>query len=123
MTASQSLTDPGVPALSNASHDVNNFLCYKVRISKGEPEFQTIPGVSLADQFEDKIYDIVRQKRLCTPVDLNGEGIKASNTPDDHLLCYEAEQAQFFVNDQFGPGQVDGKTKRELCVPASISFD
>ena len=118
--ASKSLTDPGISAPNNDLHDVNHFLCYKVKLSKGEPEFQPILGVSLVDQFEDKLYDIVKPKRLCTPVDKNGEGIKTFDDPDDHLLCYEAKQAQFFVNDQFGPGQVDGKTKRELCVPSII---
>ena len=118
--ASKSLTDPGISAPNNDLHIVNHFLCYKVKLSKGEPEFQPILGVSLVDQFEDKLYDIVKPKRLCTPVDKNGEGIKTFDDPDDHLLCYEAKQAQFFVNDQFGPGQVDGKTKRELCVPSII---
>ena len=119
--ASKSLTDPGISAPNNDLHIVNHFLCYKVKLSKGEPEFQPILGVSLVDQFEDKLYDIVKPKRLCTPVDKNGEGIKTFDDPDDHLLCYEAKQAQFFVNDQFGPGQVDGKTKRELCVPSIIN--
>ncbi|MBW2579863.1 MAG: proprotein convertase P-domain-containing protein [Deltaproteobacteria bacterium] len=118
--ASKSLTDPGISAPNNDLHIVNHFLCYKVKLSEGKPEFQPILGVSLVDQFEDKLYDIVKPKRLCTPVDKNGEGIKTFDTPDDHLLCYEAKQAQFFVNDQFGPGQVDGKTKRELCVPSII---
>ena len=79
-------------------------------------------GVSLADQFETKLYDIVKPRRLCGPVDKNGEGIKISEEPEDHLLCYEAQHARFFVNDQFGPGALETGTRRELCVPSVATF-
>ena len=116
--ASKSLTDLGVPAPDFLTHLVNHFLCYKVKLSKGEPDFEPILGVSLVDQFESKLYDIVKPKRLCTPVDKNGEGIKIPEDPEDHLLCYEAEHAVIFVNDQFGPAALDTRTKKELCVPS-----
>jgi hypothetical protein len=113
--------DPLVPAPDNELHKVNPFLCYKVKLSAGEPEFLPIMGVHLVDQFEDKLYDIVRPKQLCTPVDKNGEGIKLPDpsAPADHLFCYEARQSRIFVNDQFGPAELDLRTKKELCVPST----
>jgi subtilisin-like proprotein convertase family protein len=119
--ASKSLTDPTVPAPDNAAHQVNHLLCYKVKPSEGA-SFEPILGVSLVDQFETKLYDVVKPKRLCGPVDKNGEGVKISEEPEDHLLCYEARHARFFVNDQFGPAELNMETKRELCVPSVATF-
>jgi subtilisin-like proprotein convertase family protein len=120
--ASKSLTDSGVSAPDNASHEVNHFLCYKVELSKAEPDFVPILGVSLVDQFESKLYDVVKPKRLCGPVDKNGEGIKVPEEPENHLLCYEVKHSHFFTNDQFGPAELDTGTKRELCVPSVATF-
>jgi len=123
--ASRSLIGP-VFAPDNSTHNVDDFLCYRIEVNERAAPFEPILGVRLADQFEDKLFDIRKPTRLCNPVDKNGEGIK---NPDNHLMCYSVRRAKgepehepidgIFVNEQFGPGQVDTKRERELCVPSS----
>jgi hypothetical protein len=124
--ASKSLIGP-VFAPDNSTHNVDNFLCYRIEVNEGTAPYEPILGVRLADQVEEKLVYIRKPTRLCIPVDMNGEGIK---NPDNHLMCYSVRRAKgepehepidgIFVNEQFGPGQVDIETEeRELCVPST----
>jgi hypothetical protein len=116
-----------VEAPDNDAHNVDHYKCYKVKVSKGQPKFEPILGVSVDDQFTDgaKLFDLKTPTRLCTPVDKNGEGIKNEAT---HLMCYRAKPATgqpkhvkvlgIHVNNQFGPAQLDTIKEGELCVPS-----
>ena len=104
---------------------IDHFKCYKVKVTEGTPEFEPIQ-VTLADQFEDKLFDVKKPKRLCNPVDKNSEGIF---NPLAHLMCYTVKRAEgepkhikvsgIQVNNQFGPLQLDTKKEAELCVPST----
>ncbi len=126
---------------------VDHFKCYKVKVKKKiceddpaikcreDADCQTgtcnlgFPKgiqVTVEDQFEDKLFDVKKPTRLCTPVDKNGEGII---NPDAHLMCYKVKPAEdepkhikvegIHTNNQFGPLQVDTKKEAELCVPST----
>ena len=41
--------------------------------------------MDLLDQFEHEVFDVVKPKLFCVPVDKNGEGIANA---DDHLMGY-----------------------------------
>ena len=106
-------------------HDVDHFKCYSVRVTSGTAKF-TPREATLVDQFDQpKVYDVKKPTRLCTPVDKNREGIKF---PRNHLMCYQIKPAKgqpkhekvlgIYVEDQFGPGQLDTLREDELCVPS-----
>ncbi len=145
--ASKSLSELLSPPDPSA-HNVDHFLCYKIQDddddddhghdskdssesrdedSEEKDNHPTIQ-VLVQDQFDNapRLFDVKQPKRLCNPVDKNGEGIK---NPDNHLLCYKVKPAKgerkhekikgIFVNDPFGPNQVDTKKEKELCVPST----
>jgi len=128
--ASKSLTGPAPPL--DDSHNVDHYLCYKVKLPKGT-EFPKDIQVLLADQFIDpdglgvtQLFDLKKPKRLCNPVDKNGEGIK---NDENHLICYDVkrpkgdpkhEKTVVFLNDQFSEANFwETKKEKELCVPAA----
>ena len=123
--ASKSLTGPAPPL--GDSHRVDHFLCYRVKLPKGT-EFPKDIQVTLTDQFIDpdsELFDLKRPRRLCNPVDKNGEGTK---NPENHLICYDVKRSEgapkhegtvVFLNDQFGEVENwEAKREKELCVPA-----
>ena len=102
--------------------NLDHFLCYTVK-PRGT---RTDLVVRVKDQFGPaRRFRVKGPRRLCNPVDKRGEEIK---NPEDHLVCYSARPAPqepkhdrikgLFVNDQFGPGRLDTKQERELCVPS-----
>ena len=112
------------PAPDLGTHDVDHFLCYRVKRSRGAPRFPSHINASVVDQFDQpKTYRLrTRNIRLCNPVDKNGEGIK---NPEAHLMCFQVKGSPrhervkgLFVNDQFGLHKVDTRKERELCVPS-----
>ena len=123
----KSLTGPVDPPNPD-SHNVDHFKCYKVKVTKGAPKFPKGIQATVGDQFTDppKVFDLKKPAHLCTPVNKEGEGIK---NPDAHLTCYQVKPAKeqpkhqqrlgIFVNNQFGPGQVDTSREEELCVPST----
>lgn len=110
------------------SHNADHFKCYKVKVMKGAPKFPKGLQATVGDQLTDppKVFDLKKPTRLCTPVNKEGESIK---NPDAHLLCFQAKPAKgqakhqkklrIFVNNQFGPGQVDTVAEEELCLPST----
>lgn len=76
----------------NSAHNVDHFLCYKVKIPKELPDFPEDIPVYVVDQFgQPKFFDIEKLSQLCNPVDKGGEGIK---NPENHLMCYKIRQAE-----------------------------
>jgi hypothetical protein len=126
--AAKDLDNP-VVGPDNASHDVDHYQCYKVKVTPGTPKFEPT-RVTVADQFTTaaKTVDVKQPTRLCNPVDKNGESIK---NPDGHLLCYQATGASgqpkhtprigVHVGDQFGGEQLNTVKEEEVCVPSTKS--
>jgi hypothetical protein len=106
---------------------VDNFLCYKVVPKKGTPKFTPVLNVEVEDQFGSRNVDVKKIRKLCNPVDKQGEDPDAPTHPG-HLLCYQSKlskgEAKFTAtqvainNTNFGPSVVDAKKIAELCVPA-----
>ncbi len=130
-----SLEDLDIPIPDNDVPDefpVDHFKCYKVKVTEGTPEFPEGIQVTVGDQFTDppEVFDVEGPKRLCNPVDKNGEGII---NPIAHLMCYKVKPAEdepkhikvegIHTNNQFGPLQVDTKKEAELCVPSTKQID
>jgi uncharacterized repeat protein (TIGR01451 family) len=127
----KSLIGP-VPEPDPATHEVDHFNCYKVKVSKGDPKFPKGLQAQVVDQFnQPKLYDLKKPTRLCAPANKNNED---PNTVmhADHLMCYQAKIAKtdpkqpkhqkvrnIFVNNQFGPEQLDTRKEDELCVPST----
>ena len=121
-TVKDLVTPPPLPGAFTLDH----FECYKVTVASGTPKFVAVLGVTLQDQFGPMRVDVKKPKYLCNPVDKNGEDPTAP-THTDHLMCYQVKQVDtvkflkipgLFVNNQFGPEQLDAKKPSELCVPA-----
>ncbi|MFQ5800088.1 MAG: hypothetical protein ACE5H0_15535, partial [Bacteroidota bacterium] len=120
------IPDIDAPAVFTIDH----FKCYKVKVSEGS-EFPEGIQVNVVDQFnQPKLFDVEKPKRLCNPVDKNGEGII---NPDAHLMCYKVKRAEdepkhekvkgIHINNQFGPLQLDTKKEEEICVPSVKTVD
>ncbi len=98
----------------------DHYKCYRV---KGAPFRRT--GVTIDDQFGSIVVDVKRPRRLCVPVNKNGEGIFKSA---EHLMCYQVRLAkssppftpagQLFIRNQFGIDILNGFRPTELCVPS-----
>jgi len=121
-TAKNLSATPPTPTMFVTDH----FECYKVGVTSGTPKFMPVPGVTVQDQFGTMHVDVKKPKYLCTPVDKNGEDPTAPNHVP-HLMCYQVKQVDpvpfmkmvgIFVNNQFGPEQLDAKKPSDLCVPA-----
>lgn len=108
--------------------ELDRFKCYRVWQERRTPEF-TPREVTLADQFETKVTEVLKPHLLCNPVDLNGQGIA---TDLCHLLCYRirdaAGQPEFVpvevsVEDELtaltvGTAQNSCRRVSLLCVPS-----
>jgi hypothetical protein len=116
--------DP-VNAPPNAAHDVDHYKCYRAKIPSGTPKYYPSKVVLRAsDRFEDRLYDIKKPKRLCNPVDMNGQGIKDA---DLRLTCYKLRRAKgearherlqgIQIADEIGSVLFDTKKAEEVCVP------
>jgi hypothetical protein len=105
-----------------ASHPVDHFKCYK---AKAVGTFAPIT-VGTVDQFgQPKTVTLKKPRRLCLAADKDLEGFK---DPEAKLLCYQVvvpkgqpkhvKQTGLFLNNQFGPDQVDTLKETEFCVPS-----
>jgi hypothetical protein len=125
----KNLSTPPAPPNPTATN-VDHYKCYRVRVTPGTPKFASGTLVQASDQFEaPRLLSLKKVRHLCTPVDKNGEGIK---NPQAHLFCYVAKPAVgqphhtrvsgIFVNNQFGPLNVDTLREGEFCIPSHKSF-
>lgn len=114
---------PGAPASNVADH----FKCYKVKLTKGQKQFPR-SHVKATDEFEDRFYDVFGPRRLCYPVDKDGQGI---NDATNVLTCYRARRGLLQPNhdkivgllhasDSFGDFRIDSNKEKDLCVPGTI---
>ncbi len=114
---------PAPPAPGVADH----FKCYKARISKGQLQFPRSHATA-ADEFEDRLYDVFSPRRLCFPVDKDGQGITdATNL----ITCYRLRRSHFqpshdkivgqiHTADDLGDLRIDTSKERDLCLPATL---
>lgn len=118
-----------VDAPDPGQHNVDHYNCHTVKVSKGNPKFPKGLQAQVVDQFnQPTLYDIKKPTRLCAPADKNGEE-PGAEAHTDHLMCYQAKPARgqakhqkvlgLFVNNQFGPSQVDTVKENELCLPST----
>ncbi len=78
------------PPPDPASHNVDHYKCYRVKLSKDALPFPDDLQVRVVDQFDQgKLYDLTRATRLCSPVEVNGGSVKDEATS---LMCYQARQ-------------------------------
>lgn len=122
--AAKSLVAPPGPL---ANPGVDHFACYRVQRSQGTPAFQTIPGVTVEDQFGSAVVDVVEPRFLCAPTNKNGEDPAAPGKPG-HLMCYRTKHpreqldiAPVYVDDQFGARAERAIRRDELCVPSLLT--
>jgi hypothetical protein len=119
--SAKSLTDPPAPL---ADPGVDRFQCYRVRGGRTR-----VAGVQIVDQFGTLTVDVRKPFRLCTAVDVNGQGFIE---PAANLLCYilaptpgsptfRGPSGQVFVNDEFGADAFTVNHTRELCVPSIVT--
>jgi len=104
---------------------INHALCYEV----DQVNVPRRTGVAIADELGGGIFDVRRMKRLCTPVDKNGEDPNAPLEPE-HLTGYEIRQTdgrfptvrdQTVIN-QFGTQTIDIGRPVLLLVPTAKSL-
>ncbi len=118
----------GSPPVPPAAGVADHYTCYKVKVTPGTPKFPKGVQVSVVDQFhiETRVYDVGKPRRLCVPVDKNGEGIVNEAA---HLMCYKVKPAsgepkhvrvlgQIHTENQFGALRLDTVKEEVLCVPA-----
>jgi len=95
----------------------NHYLCYDI-----EP-YDVADEVLLRDQFQKRLFKVVRALYLCNPAVKNHNGqvydIVDENT---HLMCYEVlphnlVNRPVLTHDQFGVKGIKALQTEELCVP------
>jgi hypothetical protein len=123
--SAQSLTGPQLK-LDPASHNVDNFKCYKVKLVKGSEKPYKKQQVTVTDEFTTaKAFIVKKPKRLCRPASMNGVGIK--NTAAN-LICYAVKPAKnqpktakrkgIHTANELGVVQLDTKKEELVCLPA-----
>lgn len=117
----------GAPATPPTVGAADYYKCYKVKLSQGQPQFpRTV--VTADEEFENRYYDVYLPRRLCYPVDRDGQGIVDSN---QLLTCYRLRRSLLqpqhdkIVNliqtaDGFGDLKIDTNKERDLCMPAEL---
>jgi hypothetical protein len=99
---------------------IDHFQCYGVEPLTEIRAVEAVPRkVKLQDQFRTERVRLRAPKRLCAPVDKNGEG---TLHPVRHLLCYAIEgssrKRKVRVHNQLDDGKkVVVRKPKELCVP------
>ena len=135
---SKSLSDP-VTAPEPLHHNLEHFLCYQAKaqakLADGTrlPKFPKGIQVEVADQFQTRLYDLVKITKLCNPVDKAGTPTllagpnkgeakpiaPATRVADEpHLVCYQARVAKKAIAQGMGCGPATPGDKGTTIVPA-----
>ncbi len=119
--SAKSLTGPPPPL---DPETVDHFQCYRVTRARTR-----VKGLSVIDQLGALTIDVKRPRRLCVPVNKNGESPGAPQHASV-LTCYDSRPAssslpfvgphQLFVANQFGSATLDRLRPSELCVPSTL---
>jgi hypothetical protein len=114
------------PAPDNNAINVDHYKCYKVKVTPGTPRLPKGTQVHVSDQFLSpaKLFNVLKPKDFCNPVNKNGEGVK---DPNGRLTCYQVKAATgqprlarrtVFINNQFAPAVMSTIKENELCLPS-----
>lgn len=122
-TATRTRTPTQTPTATLGGFFVGNLRCYRAK--DGEKSTTPLPELSIVDHFEDKDTRLIRAALLCSPADVNGEGMQF---PDDYVVCYKSRdlpgQPRFSrrtvkMRNRFGDDvDVAMLAPGYLCVPA-----
>jgi hypothetical protein len=107
----------------------DDFTCYRIRVSRGQPKFLPIPNVSIEDQFHTRTVNLKKPSALCVATNRDGHEVGAETHPD-HLLCYKAQAIRgtprfskvspAFVNNDLGPLSLDATRPLEVCLASTM---
>jgi hypothetical protein len=115
------------PSPDPAAPGFEHYKCYRIRVlgqvvgGVVTGRFAPIAVSSIGDQFDDARDDVQlrRVTTLCTPASKNGSTVRDRNR---HLLCYSMRRSndpgKVFVNNQFGPQEMNVKGESAFCVPS-----
>jgi hypothetical protein len=105
---------------------IDDFIAYKVKTSTGTPKPTPINGVSLVDDFDSGLFDVVKTRMFGVPADKNAEGLIDAAT---HLKIYairpspgeprHTPQTNQRVRNQLGELFLDTIRPDFLLVPAA----
>ncbi len=73
------------PTASGSPGEGATLKCYRVRVKTGTPQLTPIEGLSIEDDLETTLSDVVHEVQLCNPVTVDGA---APPDPETHLACY-----------------------------------
>src|SRR5262245_41451819 len=134
------------PSPDIADHEIDHYLCYKAnvqtKLADGTklPKFPKGIQVVVADQFQNRRYDLTKVTRLCNPVDKSGSPVVVSGPtkgqpvpitpspirhPDTQLLGYQAQLAKALI-PQTGCGPTtpgDLGTKIDPAQPKHVRIE
>jgi len=123
-SAKSLVSEPAAP--DSDTHDLDRFKCYEIKRMAGSPAPYMGLQATVVDQFTTaKRFTISKAKLLCNPVDKNGAGIK---NQVGHLVCYSlkptkkqpkhVQRVGVYVANELGPGRLDTRKEKLLCMPA-----
>ena len=88
---------PGDPNECRCRPGLDHFMSYKVKATKGTPDFMPFGPVTLADQFDTAPYNVQKPTQLALPADKNGEGRTDAVTHLEEYPIKRANTAPKFV--------------------------
>jgi Tol biopolymer transport system component len=122
MAPSAKSLDAPPPPLDPVS--IDHFQCYRVTRARTRAS-----GLTIVDELGTLVVDVKRPRRLCVPVDKNGESPGAA-LHADALMCYDVRLAtssrrfvgprQLFIANELGSATVERLRPTELCLPSSM---
>ncbi len=124
MPTQSALAQPMAP---NATHQVDRYKCYKVRVTRKTPKLPYDLQVTVTDVLSSpgRRFKVKPPTRLCLAI--NDDPVRLHN-PAGHLLCYPVKlirgepkhpkQRGLQLANDLGPTHVDTSRESELCLPA-----
>jgi hypothetical protein len=126
-TAESAVAQP--TALDAASHHVDNYKCYQVRVTRKTPKLPLELQVTVTDLLSRgaRRLKVKSPTRLCVATDKEPEGVE---NPSGHLLCYpvkpvrgepkHVKQRGLYLGNDLGSTRLDTLRESELCMPALL---
>ncbi len=126
-TAESAVAQP--TALDAASHHVDHYKCYQVRVTRKTPKLPLELQVTVTDLLSSgaRRLKVKPPTRLCVATDKEPEGVE---NPSGHLLCYpvkpvrgepkHVKQRGLYLGNDLGATRLDTLRESELCLPALL---
>lgn len=109
---------------------INHFKCYDTKYYKFEPKWEKKRTVTLTDQFGSMTMELKKPRQLCLPAEKIHDDVTSEiPSEENYLLCYDLKKIKgepkfkkqnVFVNNQFGPDELEVKKPKKLCVPSEV---